>query len=143
MTEPHFQLLDAVNIDENRQYIEFRFSDYAGERKIIQIDFDYLKSLTGVLSQAFMSAVLEGRQGSDRVLGQDWISVPRIDVERPVDVGVDIMTAKVVMMLLLGSPFQTCYSLPADNARALARELLAACEQLRQQHDAATRGPPN
>ena len=41
MTEPLFQMLDAVNIDEARQYIEFQFIDYGGERKIIQIDFDY------------------------------------------------------------------------------------------------------
>jgi hypothetical protein len=56
MTEPLFQMLDAVNIDEGRQYIEFQFSDYAGERKIIQIDFDCLESLTGVLRQASISA---------------------------------------------------------------------------------------
>src|SRR5580692_7072969 len=129
MTEPLFQLLDAVNIDESRQYIEFQFSDYSGERKIIQIDFDYLETLTGVLRQAFISAVLEGRQGSNRMLGQDWVSVPRVDVEHPVSVGVDVMTGRIVTMLLLGSPFQPCYAFPIENARALAHALLSACDE--------------
>jgi hypothetical protein len=114
MTEPLFQLLDAVNIDEGRQYIEFQFSDYVGERKIIQIDFDYPESLTGVLRQAFISAVLEGRQGSNRTLGHDWVSVPRVDVDQPVSV--DVMTGRIVTMLLLGTPFQACYALPVENA---------------------------
>lgn len=140
MTEPLFQLLDAVNIDEGRQYIEFQFSDYSGERRIIQIDFDYLESLTGVLRQAFISAVLEGRQGSNRMLGQDWVSVPRVDVEQSVNVGVDVMTGKVVTMLLLGTPFQVCYALPIENARALAHELLSACEEVTR-HDAAGTRP--
>jgi hypothetical protein len=26
-----FQLLDVVNVDDNREYIEFRFRDFAGE----------------------------------------------------------------------------------------------------------------
>jgi hypothetical protein len=143
MAEPIFQLLDAVNIDDNRQYIEFQFSDYAGERKVIQIDFDYLESLTGVFRQAFLSAVMVGKQGSNRMLGQDWVSVPRVDVDQPVNVGVDVMTGKVVTMLLLGSPFQTCYSLPVENARALARELLAACDEVRQHDEALVSRPPN
>ena len=117
--------------------------DYEGERKIIQIDFDYLESLAGVLRQAFISAVLEGRQGSNRILGPDWVSVPRIDVEQPVDVGVDVMTGKVVTMLLPGSPFQVCYALPAENARVLAQELLTACEEVRQHDAALTRARPN
>jgi hypothetical protein len=143
MAEPLFQLLDAVNIDEARQYIEFQFRDYAGEQTIVQIDFDYLESLTGVLQQAFVSAVLEGRQGSNRMFGQDWVAVPRVDVDQPVNVGVDVMTGKIVTMLLLGSPFQVCYSLPVENARALAHELLAACEEVRQHDAALTRRPPN
>jgi hypothetical protein len=137
MTEPLFQLLDAVNIDESREYIEFQLSDYAGDRKIIQIDFDYLESLTGVLRQAFISAVLEGRQGSNPMLGQDWVSVPRVDVDQPLSVGVDVMTGRVVTMLLLGTPFQACYELPVENARALAKELLAGCDEVRR-HDAAS-----
>jgi hypothetical protein len=143
MTEPLFQLLDAVNIDEGRQYIEFQFSDYAGERKVIQIDFDYLESLTGVLRQAFISAVLEGMQGSNRMLGEDWVSVPRVDIDQPVNVGVDVMTGKVVTMLLVGSPFQVSYALPIENARALAHELLAACDEVRQHDTALTRARPN
>jgi hypothetical protein len=143
MTEPLFQLLDAVNIDKDRQYIEFQFRDYEDERRIIQIDFDYLESLAGVLRQAFISAVLAGEQGSNRILGEEWVSVPRVDVDQPVNVGVDIMTGKVVTMLLAGSPFQSCYSLPVENARALAQELLAACEKVRQNDDVLTRRRPN
>ena len=143
MTQPLFQLLDEVNIDEDRQYIEFRFRDYEGEQKIIQIDFDYLELLTGVLRQAFISAAMMGQQGGNRVLGEEWISVPRVDVDQPVNVGVDVMTGKIVTMLLLGSPFQSCYSLPVENARALAHELLAACDEVRRHDDALTRRPPN
>jgi hypothetical protein len=143
MTEPLFQLLDAVNIDESRQYIEFQFRDYAGEQTVIQIDFDYLESLTGVLRQAFLSAALEGRQGSNRMFGRDWVSVPRVDIDQPVNVGVDIMTGRIVTMLLLGSPFQTCYALPVENARALAQELLAACDEVRQHDAALNQGRPN
>jgi hypothetical protein len=53
--------------------------------------------LTGVLRQAFIPAVLEGRrQGSNRMLGQDWVPVPRVDVDHPVsvDVDVDVMTGR-------------------------------------------------
>src|SRR5580658_1171215 len=77
MTEPLFQLLDAVNIDNDRQYIEFQFKDYEDERRVIQIDFDYLESLLGVLRQAFISAVLAGEQRSNRILGEEWVSVLR------------------------------------------------------------------
>jgi len=143
MTEPLFQLLDAVNIDADRQYIEFQFRDYEDERRVIQIDFDYLESLVGVLRQAFISAVLAGEQGSNRILGEEWVSVPRVDVDQPVNVGVDVMTGKIVAMLLVGSPFQSCYSLPVENARALAHELLAACEKARENNDVLTRRPPN
>jgi hypothetical protein len=139
MTEPLFQMLDAVNIDEGRHYIEFRFSDFNGEPTIIQIDFDYLEPLSGVLGQAFTSAALEGRQGSNRLPGGDWVSVPRVDVDERVNVGADIMTGKIVTMMLLGSPYQVCYALPIENARALAHELLAACDQV-QHHDATTSG---
>jgi hypothetical protein len=143
MTEPLFQLLDAVNIDEGRQYIEFQFSDYSGERKVIQIDYDYLESLTGVLRQAFISSVLEGKQGSNRMLGQDWLSVPRVDIDQPVNVGVDVMSGKVVTMLLLGSPFQVCYALPVENARAFAHALLSACDEVVQQDAELTKGRAN
>ncbi len=73
MTEPLFQLLDIVKIDQGRKCIEFQFSDYSGEGKVIRIDVDYLESLTGVLRQAFISAVPEGKQDSNRMLGQDWV----------------------------------------------------------------------
>lgn len=143
MTEPLFQLLDAVNIDEGRHYIEFQFRDFEGEPTVIQIDFDYLEPLTGVLRQAFVSAALEGKQGSNRLLGRDWVSVPRVDVDQPVNVGVDIMTGKIVTMLLLGSPFQVCYAMPIENARALAQELLAACEEVQQDNATSGGARPN
>jgi len=58
-------------------------------------------------------------------------------------VGVDVMTGKVVTMLLVGSPFQVSYALPIENARALAHELLAACDEVRQHDTALIRGRPN
>ncbi len=96
-----------------------------------------------MLRQAFISAVLEGKQGSNRLLGQDWMSVPRVDIDQPVNVGVDIMSGKVVTMLLLGSPFQVCYALPVENARALAHEILAACDEVVRNDVALTGGRPN
>ena len=62
--------------------------------------------------------------------------MPRVDVDYPVNVGVDVMTGKIVTMLLLGAPFQVRCALPAENARALAHEALAACEEVTR-HDAA------
>jgi hypothetical protein len=129
MADPLFQFLDAVNIDDGREYIEFRFRDCAGEQKIIQIDFSYVESLAAVFQQAFLSATLAERQGENRSLGQDWIAVPRADVDHPVSVGVDVMSGKIVAMFLLGSPFQVCYALPKENARALSHDLLAASEE--------------
>ena len=143
MAEPLFQLLDAINIDDDRQYIEFQFSDYAGERQVIQIDFDYLETLTGVFRQAFIAAVTIGVQGSNRMLGKDWVAIPRIDIDQQVKVGVDVMTSRVVTMLLLGSPFQMCYALPVENARTLAQELLAACDEVRQYDEAQIGRRPN
>lgn len=130
MTDPLFQFLDAVNIDDNREYIEFQFRDCAGEQKVIQIDFSYIESLAAVFQQAFLSATLADRQGSNRSLGQDWIAVPRADVDHPVNVGVDVMSGKIVAMFLLGSPFQICYALPIENARTLSHDLLAASEEV-------------
>jgi len=66
MADPLFQFLDAVNIDDSREYIEFQFSDGAGEQKVIQIDFGYIESLAALFQQAFLSATLEDRQGSNR-----------------------------------------------------------------------------
>ncbi|HEY0182370.1 MAG TPA: hypothetical protein VGC09_06125 [Rhodopila sp.] len=128
MPEPLFQFLDAVNIDDGRQYVEFQFRDCAGEQQIIQIDFSYVESLAAVFQQAFLSATLADRQGDNRSLGQDWIAVPRADVDHPVSVGVDVMSGKIVAMFLLGSPFQVCYALPLENARALSHDLLAAVD---------------
>jgi hypothetical protein len=139
MTEPEFQFLDAVNVDDRREYIEFQFRDYAGERKVFQIDFSYVESLAAIFQQAFLSATLEERQGSTRSLGQDWIAVPRADVDHPVSVGVDAMSGRIVAMFLLGSPFQVCYALPKENARALSHDLLAASEEV----SASAHRPPN
>ena len=56
MTEPLIRLLESVHIDEDRQYIEFRFTDGGGERQTIQIDFEYVESLAALFQQAFVSA---------------------------------------------------------------------------------------
>jgi hypothetical protein len=130
MAGPLFQFLDAVNIDDNREYIEFQFRDCAGEQQTIQIDFAYIESLAAVFQQAFLSAELENRQGGNRLLGQDWNAVPRADVDLPVNVGVDVMSGKIIAMFLLGSPFQVCYALPKESARALSQDLLAASEEV-------------
>jgi hypothetical protein len=139
MAEPLFQFLDAVHIDDGRQYIEFQFSDCSGQRQIFQIDFDYIESLAAVFQQAFVSAILAGRQGSNRQLGQDFISVPRADVDHPVSVGVDVISGRIVAMFLLGSPFQVCYALPAENARTLSNDLLAAYEEVTRENETSIR----
>jgi hypothetical protein len=130
MADPVFQFLDAVNIDDNREYIEFQFRDCAGEQTVFQIDFAYVESLAALFQQAFLSATLADRQGNNKSLGQEWIAVPRADVDHPVSVGVDVMSGKIVAMFLLGSPFQVCYALPSENARALSHDLLAASEEV-------------
>jgi hypothetical protein len=130
MAEPLFQFLDAVNIDDSREYIEFQFRDCAGEQKVVQIDFGYIESLAAIFQQAFLSATLEERHGGNRSLGQEWVAVPRADVDHPVSVGVDAMSGRIVAMFLLGSPFQICYALPKENARALSQALLAASEEV-------------
>jgi hypothetical protein len=122
--------LDAVNIDDGREYIEFQFRDFAGEKKVVQIDFAYVESLAAVFQQAFLSATLAERQGSNRPLGEEWLAVPRADIDHPVTVGVDVMSGKIMAMFLLGSPFQVCYALPTENARALSHDLLAASEEV-------------
>jgi hypothetical protein len=130
MPDPLFQFLDAVNVDDGREYIEFQFRGTEGDPTVIQIDFSYIESLAAVFQQAFLSATLAQRQGSNQALGQDWIAVPRADVDHPVSVGVDAMSGKIVAMFLLGSPFQVCYALPTENARALSQDLLAASEEV-------------
>jgi hypothetical protein len=128
MADPEFQFLDAVNVDDDRQYIEFQFRNCAGEPKVIQIDFAYVESLAAVFQQAFLSATLANRQGGNKSLGQEWIAVPRADVDHPVSVGLDVMSGRIVTMFLLDTPFQVCYALPTEHARTLSQDLLLASE---------------
>jgi hypothetical protein len=143
MTEPLFQFLDAVHIDDRREYIEFQLRDCAGEEQVFQIDFAYLESLAAVFQQAFVSAILAGREGANRGLKGGFISVPRADVDRPVDVGVDMMSGRIVAMFLAGTPFQICYALSSENARALSYDLLAAFEEIRNQNELLASRPVN
>jgi hypothetical protein len=129
MAEPLIRSLDSVRIDDNRQYIEFRFTDGLGERQTIRIDFEYVESLAALFQQAFVSAALAARQGANRWHGREYISVPRADVDYPISVAVDVMTERVVMMFLLGTPFQVSYSVPTEVARMLSGDLVVACEQ--------------
>jgi hypothetical protein len=132
MTEPLVRLLDSVRIDENREYIEFRFTDGGDERQTIQIDFEYVESLAALFQQAFVSAVIAARQGANRSHGREYLSVPRVDIEYPISVAVDLMTERVVTMFMLGTPFQASYSMPVGVARMLSGDLLNACEQVEQ-----------
>lgn len=133
MAEPLVRWLEAVRIDERREYIEFRFKGGDGEEQAIQIDFEYVESLAALFQQAFVSAVMEARQGANRSHGRDYLSVPRVDIEYPISVAVDLMTERVVTMFMLGTPFQASYSMPAQVARTLSGDLLNACEQVGQQ----------
>jgi hypothetical protein len=139
MTEPLVRLLDSVSIDESRQYIEFRFRDGGGEEQAVQIDFEYVESLAALFQQAFVSAVLDARQGGNRSYGREYLSVPRVDVDYPISVAVDQMTERVVTMFMLGTPFQASYSMPAAVARMLSGDLRKACDQMGQQMQAAGR----
>jgi hypothetical protein len=132
MTEPLVRLLDSVRIDENREYIEFRFTDGGDEQQTIQIDFEYVESLAALFQQAFVSAVIAARQGANRSHGREYLSVPRVDIEYPISVAVDMMTERVVTMFMLGTPFQASYSMPVGIARMLSSDLLNACEQVEQ-----------
>jgi hypothetical protein len=132
MTEPLVRLLDSVRIDENREYIEFRFTDGGDEQQTIQIDFEYVESLAALFQQAFVSAVIAARQGANRSHGREYLSVPRVDIEYPISVAVDLMTERVVTMFMLGTPFQASYSMPVGIARMLSSDLLTACEQVEQ-----------
>lgn len=139
MTQPLIRLLDSVHIDDDRQYIEFRFKDGTGQEQAIQIDFDYVESLAALFQQAFVSAVLATRQGDNRSHGREYLSVPRVDIDYPVSVAVDLMTERVVAMFMLGTPFQASYSMPTTIARTLSGDLLNACDQIGQQVPAARR----
>jgi hypothetical protein len=133
MAEASFHFLDGVEIDDRREFIEFRFVDITGEQKVVQIDFDYVESLAAVFQQAFISATVAGPQGRNQQLGPEFVAVPRADVDHPVSVGVDVMTGKIVTMFLYGSPFQVCYALPTEHARTLSNDLQAAYEHVRDQ----------
>jgi hypothetical protein len=76
------------------------------------------------------SAQGAGVPGANRSLGKRWVAVPRANVDHPVEVGVDVMSGSIVAMFLLGSPFQVCYALHKENARALSHALLAASENV-------------
>jgi hypothetical protein len=143
MAEASFHFLDAVQIDDGRQFIEFRFVDFTGEQKVIQIDFDYVESLAAVFQQAFIAATVAGPQGSNRRISQDFVSVPRADLDHPVSVGIDVTSGRIVTMFLFGSPFQVCYSLPTEHARTLSHDLLAAYDQVRQQNEVLANRPAN
>ena len=97
-----------------------------------QIDFDYVESLAALFQQVFVSAVVAARQGANRSHGRDYLSVPRVDIEYPISVAVDLMTERVVTMFMPGTPFQASYSMPVGVARMLSGDLLNACEQVEQ-----------
>src|SRR5512143_3748729 len=105
MTKPLVRLLDSVRIDDNRECIEFRFKDGNGEEEAIQIDFDYVESLAALFQQAFVAATMGVRQGANRAHGREYLSVPRVDIDYPISVAVDMMTERVVTMFMLGTPF--------------------------------------
>jgi hypothetical protein len=139
VAEPLVRLLDSVRIDDNREFIEFRFRNADGEEQLLQIDFEYVESLAALFQQAFVSAVMQARHGANRSHGRDYLSVPRIDIEYPISVAVDLMTERIVAMFMLGTPFQASYSMPAEVARMLSGDLLNACDQVRQQAPAMGR----
>ena len=68
--------------------------------------------------------------GPSRSLGRDYVSVPRVDIEYPISVAVDVMTERVVAMFMLGTPFQGSYSMPTEIARQLSGDLLDACSEV-------------
>jgi hypothetical protein len=138
-SEPLVRMLESVRIDDNREYIEFCLRDADGERQSVQIDFDYVESLAALFQQAFVSATMEDRQGANRSYGREYLSVPRLDLDQPVSVAVDVMTERVVAIFMLGTPFQASYSMPVDVARKLSDNLLSACGQVSQQRAAMGR----
>ncbi len=139
MAEPVIRLLDSVRIDGSREFIEFRFRDTDGVEQAIQIDFAYVESLAGLFQQAYVSWVMEVCQGANRSHGQDYASVPRVDIEYPISVAVDLMTERVITVLMLGTPFQASYSMPAEIARTLSGDLLGACDHVTKQAPAIGR----
>ena len=65
--------------------------------------------------------------------------VPRVDIDGPIGVAVDLMTERVVTMFMLGTPFQASYSMPTEIAHTLSRYLLNARDNVRQQTPAMGR----
>jgi hypothetical protein len=139
MAEPVIRLLDALRIGASREFIEFCFRDADGAEQAIQIDFAYVESLAGLFQQAYVSWVMETRQGANRSHGHEYVSVPRVDIEYPISVAVDLMTERVVAMFMLGTPFQACYAMPTEIARMLSGDLHGACDQARQEDPAMSR----
>jgi hypothetical protein len=139
MTEPSVRFLDSLHIDDARQYIEFRFRACGGEEQAIQIDFEYVESLAALFQQTLISATLDAQRGSQQMLGQELLAVPQVEVDGPVSVCVDLMTDRVVAMFLVGTPFQVSYALPAARARALASDLVSACDEVRHRTEVARR----
>ncbi len=138
-SEPLVRMLESVRIDDNREYIEFRLRDADGERQSVQIDFEYDESLAALFQQAFVSAVMEDRRGANSSYGREYLSVPRLDLDHPVSVAVDVMTERVVAIFMLGTPFQASYSMPVDVALTLLDNLHSACVQVSQQTSAMGR----
>ena len=76
---------------------------------------------------------MTAQHGPNRSLGRDYVSVPRVDIEYPISVAVDVMTERVVTMFMLGTPFQASYSMPTKIARMLSGDLLNACNEVAEQ----------
>jgi hypothetical protein len=111
----------------------FRFRDTEDHEQAIQIDFDYVESLAAVFQQAFVSAVMAARHGANRSYGREYLSVPRVDIDHPISVAVDLLTERVIAMFMLGTPLQASYSMPMEVTRKLSGDLLKACDEVRQQ----------
>lgn len=137
--EPVIRSLDSVRIGASREFIEFCFRDANGAEQAIQIDFAYVESLAGLFQQTYVSWAMEAREGANRSHGHEYLSVPRVDIEYPIGVAVDLMTERVVAMFMLGTPFQVCYSMPTKIARMLSADLRGACDQVPQQIPAVGR----
>jgi hypothetical protein len=139
--KPLVRVLESVRIDDNREYIEFRFRDPDGAVQSIQIDFEYVESLAALFQQAFVSAVMEAGHGANRSYGREYLSVPRLDLDHRVSVAVDVMAERIVAMFMLGTPFQSSYSMPVEVARMLSGDLVNACDQVPVQTSAMGRLP--
>ena len=72
------------------------------------------------------------RRSPNRCYGRDCLSLPRLDLDHPVSVAVDVMTERVIALFLLSTPLQASYSMPNKVARKLSSDLLRACDQVSQ-----------